>query len=342
MHQMRAVSLMGFVDVARYVGLDGARMLREAGLSPAALEDPENRLPAALVVRLLERSAEASGCESFGLLMVEARSFASLGPVSLLLERLPNTREAVRAAIEFQRHFNDVIAMSMCDEDDTSIIRLDFVPGLHSVQATDMFVGMAYRTLSAASGSRWRPEEVHVTHKAPADLSAWRRMFPVTVHFESSFDGFCSTPAAMSAPNPLADETMAGHARALLSRVPVASLATPLSERAASAIALLLPDGRVSIETVAAQLGMSPRTLQRHLDDEGTRFGEVLGRVRRERAMVYLAGSERPVTAIAGLLGYDSPSSFTRWFAGEFGTSPQAWRARQREETKGPPPIWRR
>jgi AraC-like DNA-binding protein len=46
------------------------------------------------------------------------------------------------------------------------------------------------------------------------------------------------------------------------------------------------------------------------------------------------------------LLGYASPSSFTRWFAGAFGMSPQAWRAQQaagaREALHGPPPVWKR
>jgi AraC-like DNA-binding protein len=29
---------------------------------------------------------------------------------------------------------------------------------------------------------------------------------------------------------------------------------------------------------------------------------------------------------IAGLLGYSVPSSFTRWFAAEFGATPATWR----------------
>jgi len=44
---------------------------------------------------------------------------------------------------------------------------------------------------------------------------------------------------------------------------------------------------------------------------------------------------------VASLLGYSSPSSFTRWFAGSFGVSPQLWRANQRGQG-GPPAMWRR
>ena len=49
--------------------------------------------------------------------------------------------------------------------------------------------------------------------------------------------------------------------------------------------------------------------------------------MRRELATAYLASSTHPITTVAELLGYSSPSSFTRWFAGSFGIPPQLWRA---------------
>jgi hypothetical protein len=51
MQQMRAATIVDYVDVANSVGLDGLRMLRQAGISLETLEDPENRLPAGAVVR---------------------------------------------------------------------------------------------------------------------------------------------------------------------------------------------------------------------------------------------------------------------------------------------------
>ena len=100
MHQMRAVTLSGYLEVARSVGLDGQRLLREAAITPEVLSDPELRLPASAVIGLLDRSAALSGCEAFGVLMAEARSFSSLGPGSLLLERLPDVRVGILAAID--------------------------------------------------------------------------------------------------------------------------------------------------------------------------------------------------------------------------------------------------
>jgi len=341
MHQMRAVTLSNYLEVATFAGLDGRHMLRQAGISLEALQHPETRIPASAVVRLLERSAAESGCESFGLLVAERRTFASLGPVSLLLERLPHLRAVMRATIAFQRHFNDVVTIAMEEDDDTTLIKLDLLPDVWNEQAIDLVVGMGHRVLAGASGNRWRPACVHLVHRAPKDLAVWRRIFPAPVEFEAGFNGFSCATDSMMIPNPLADATMARHARYLLNLLPLNSAPESLGDRVRRTISQLLPSGRATVDQVAAQLGMSARSLQRRLDDEGLQFAELLTSVRQELATAYLAGSTRPVTSVAAMLGYSSPSSFTRWFAGSFGVSPQVWRATRRE-TPGPPPVWRR
>lgn len=343
MHQMRAATLTGYIEVAHSVGLDGERLLRENGIPPAALQDPENRLPADAVVRIFERSAEQSGEEAFGLLLAEARSFASLGPLSLLLERLPNVRAMVLASIEMQAQLNDIMTISLEEDGETGLICFELLPAYWSMQLFDHVVGMAHRTLTAASGNRWRPEFVHLMRTPPADPTPWRRMFGGAIEFDATFNGLSSPKADMLLTNPLADETMAQHARRLLKLVPIVSGEETASDRVRRQIGVLMPRGRATLGQVARRLGLSPRSLQRHLDEEGHAFGALLDEVRRELARAYLGQTDRPITAVAGLLGYATPSSFTRWFAGEFGLSPQAWRNEQREKRRGgPPPVWRR
>lgn len=341
MQQMRAVVLTGYAEIARSLGLDPVRMMRQAGVPLDALDHPENRIPAGAVVRLLERSAEESGCEAFALLMAERRTFASLGPISLLLERLPHLRAVVRACIAFQRQLNEVVVVALEEDHDTCMIKLDLLPEFVSAQMLDLVAGMAHQVLSGASRGRWKPACVHLTRPTPEDPSPWRRFYNAPLEFEGSFNGFSTSSMAMLAANPLADETMARHARYLLNHLPVARRPEQIGERVRRTISQLLPSGRATVDQVAAHLGMSSRSLQRRLDQEGLQFGEMLSSVRQELATAYLAGSSRPVTSVASMLGYSSPSSFTRWFAGSFGVSPQTWRAQNRA-TAGPPPVWRR
>ena len=114
MQQIRAVSLLGYLDVAGSVGLDGAAMLRAAGIASEALSDPENRIPAIRLATLLEMSAAQSGRDDFALLTASRRTFANLGPISMLLEHLPNLREVIRVCVAHQRHFNDIVCSASC------------------------------------------------------------------------------------------------------------------------------------------------------------------------------------------------------------------------------------
>lgn len=340
---MRAVTLAHYVDVAQTVGLDGARMLRDAGIAPDVLADTESRIPADKVLRLLDRSAAMSGCESFGLMMAERRTFASLGPISLLLERLPQVRAVVTAVIAFRRQLNDVVTIELDEADEACLIKLDLLPDYWEGQMLDLLVGIAYQVMKGASGGRWKPACVHTMRTAPEDQAVWRRVIAEPIEFDADLTGFSNSPSSMVIELPLADKEMARNARHLLRLLPIAEGAEPIADRVSRMIALLLPSGRASVDQVASHLGLSTRSLQRRLDEEGLHYGELLKSVRQDLATAYLANSARPVTSVASLLGYSSPSSFTRWFAGSFGVAPQAWRERQRRRhLTGPPAVWRR
>jgi AraC-like DNA-binding protein len=90
----------------------------------------------------------------------------------------------------------------------------------------------------------------------------------------------------------------------------------------------LLPHGYPTLRRVAAELGLSPRTLQRRLGADGVSYRQLVLRYRFERARELLAGSNRRVFEIAHEIGYADPSSFSRFFFNFAGESPVAFRVR--------------
>lgn len=84
----------------------------------------------------------------------------------------------------------------------------------------------------------------------------------------------------------------------------------------------LLAAGAGTTHGVARHLGISTRTLQRRLGDEGVTFQELLADVREELARHYLTQSTLSLTEIAFLLGYDDPNSFHRAFNRRTGRTP--------------------
>lgn len=327
LNEVRAVVLTSYLEVARHVGLDPFEMLREVGIRPAFLEDPENRCAAGPVVDLLENSARKSNCPSFGLLMAECRSFASLGPLSLLLQHLPTVGDVLKALTAYRRHQNDVIELAVDDDGETVIARWDLIPEFAKTQVIQLTVAMGYIVLRGASGGRWKPATVHFVHSAPEDLSIVRRLFPYSLQFESDFNGLAFESNAMAIPLPRADEAMAFHARRLLKLMRLDNERESFTSRTRRTIILLLPRGGATLEQVALNMDLTPRGLQRRLERENQTFGMLLRETRRELAERYLTDTEWPISTIADLTGYSSLSAFGRWFTAEFGTAPQAWRA---------------
>jgi AraC-like DNA-binding protein len=339
--QVRAVSLSGYTEVARFLGLDGFALLAECGIGPSALDDPEGRLPASAAVRLLERSAERSGTDSFGIRMAECRSLASIGPLSLLLQHLATVREVVTMTGRYRRLMSDVFDIELEERGDVAIIYCNLSSEISGAQAADLALGMTLTILAGASHGRWSPEVVHFTHGKPDDVSYFARYFRAPLEFDSRFSGFSCSRRSLDVPLPLADAGMAANAARLLAAAPPPSELKSVGAQVRRSIAVLLPTGRASLKAAAANLDTTQRSLQRALAAEGFTFAALLDEVRRELAERYLSNSRRSLTETAESLGYSKLSSFSRWFAQQFGESPSAWRKSQLVASHGPPPVWK-
>ena len=94
-----------------------------------------------------------------------------------------------------------------------------------------------------------------------------------------------------------------------------------------AAIAASLHYGDAALQRAALQLGMSPRSLQRHLAWMGASYSDMVAEVRLDIACHLLLESNKRISEIALRLGYAGTSSFSRAFM---------------RLTKMPPVIYRR
>ena len=79
-------------------------------------------------------------------------------------------------------------------------------------------------------------------------------------------------------------------------------------------------------DTIAQNLNMSPRTLQRRLEDNGVAYAELMDDVRAELAKNKLHSSELSLAEIGFLLGFSEQSSFNRAFKRWTGKTPKEYR----------------
>jgi AraC-like DNA-binding protein len=310
------------------LGLDPDQMLRQAGLDPRQPYEPERAIPARVAAKLLEDSALQSGCAAFGLLLAETRTFETIGAVGLLAKQLPTARDIFAAIIDYQALIADALLVRLDEADGESLFALDLMVDTPAIQGTDLAMAFLYRAARSLTAGRWAPTMVHFAHQAPEMLAVHRRIFDCALAFGSPFNGFSMPSSALDEVNPGADRIMAVHARRYLDGLIAAESGRGnLTGRVRRALHRLLPEGRGTLDQVSAALFLSPRGLQRALEAEGESFARVLTAVRRERALRYVDDANHSMTAIASLTGYASLSAFTRWFGGEFGVPPAAWRA---------------
>lgn len=95
----------------------------------------------------------------------------------------------------------------------------------------------------------------------------------------------------------------------------------------------VVEDHLPSQEELAGLMGISVRTLSRHLEAEGAQFRELAMQIRHSRARDLLAHTETSVSEIARILGYTDSANFSRAFKAKEGLPPVLYRQRRHPDT---------
>jgi len=171
-------------------------------------------------------------------------------------------------------------------------------------------------------GPQWMPTRIQLAGKGePSDTA--HALFPNTVLIVSDGPGFVEFPSALLA-LPLAGPPLA-HPGA--GQTP--AMTAPSRGFSSSLVQLMqtyLPNGYPHVELAADLAGVSKRSLQRHLREEGTSYREVIQRARYELACHLLQDPGLRVLDVAYALGYEDPSNFGRSFRQIAGFGPEEFR----------------
>lgn len=83
--------------------------------------------------------------------------------------------------------------------------------------------------------------------------------------------------------------------------------------------------GIISLEQMAANFNISPRSLQRKLREEGVKYQDIADAVRKSLAMHYMSSGNYPLKEVSYMLGYNELSAFTRAFKRWTGDTPGSY-----------------
>jgi len=329
MELVRAAALTGYFEVAAELRLDVVPLLRKAGLSRAMMINPEQMLPAVAVIGLLEDSAQASGCMTFGLHMADRRRLSDIGLMSLLIVHQQTLRDAVGIVAEYRNRINSTLTLQLEEHDQVVFLREHIALNTPMIcrQVSDVALGVLYKMCRSIMPEHWRPQCVCFSYErpSPGDRAIYDRLFDCSMQFGSDFDGIVIDVADLDRPLPRADEALTVHARELISAVIDPGRRT-ITEEVEQSIRLLLPSGRATIGEVAHSLGSNVRTLQRRLEEEGVSFSDLLDRMRMQQVTQHFANRQLRLTDVAHLLGFAELASFSAWYRSRFDKTPSEGR----------------
>jgi AraC-like DNA-binding protein len=97
--------------------------------------------------------------------------------------------------------------------------------------------------------------------------------------------------------------------------------------RVRKAVAEKLIHGEPGKQELADELNMSPRTLQRRLEEENTSVKEIIDETRHQLSLNFLDQSHYSIKEVAYALGFSDPSNFARAFKRWTGKTPRQYRS---------------
>jgi AraC-like DNA-binding protein len=327
--------LNAYVRRARAYGLDATQQLTALRVEPAALENPDARVPLATFDAIAVWAMQASRDPQFGLRVVEDVSLQSDDWAMYLLTRSPNLGRALEAMVRYSRLTGDGVELRLSTAGPTASLVVEVVDAAQRPQRAVRCTLQAWCALLARVGRTLiRPASPPLSVELPYDdrdaVGEYQRVFGVAPQFGAAQARVSWSAEALARPAIAGDaalhKLLERHAQNIVQDLPDVD---DLLGQVRGAIVELVSDGEVTLERVAKRLRTSPRTLQRRLHRDERQFRDVVEDVRKALALQYLRESTLSVDQTAYLLGFSTSSAFGRAFRRWHGCSPGQHRAAQ-------------
>jgi AraC-like DNA-binding protein len=325
---LRAAALSGYAELVRQLGSEPAAYLSQFDIPVGIEGEPDAFIPFTAYTSLLEVTAHELRCPDLGLRLVPFRGLGFAGPVAVIARNSETVLDALEAAARFMYVHTPALKVTIeCTDTYLRVVYKVMEPvDPYPLQAMEASLGSSVRFGRQFFAGPDAPGVVSLTHDQNSPDEAYRNAYGVPVRFGQSWCGFeMPSEVAVERIRDADPETLRVVTKYLESTY--LPHTAPLSERVGEQARQLLPTGLCSVDAIADQLAMHPRTLRRRLATEGLRCQDVIDRERRTQAARYLAVPGLHLNQIAGLVGYTEQSAFNRSCRRWFGKTPRQYRA---------------
>jgi len=318
----KASTVGPIADIVAASGGSIANVFQKAELPLTLLEQPQRLILLRDQFRLLETAARSIGDHSLAVRLSTEAGIPGLGAYGAHLITLPTLGDAIlessrSLAILLQGATTIALAVEGRWAKWTYCVTENL--GLGQQKNEMLAIGYMLALVRYFAGPKWTPDRVEVAGHFDGRREIEDVVAGDVVTGERAGLVFPATLLSLPNPRPPGSEEP---------DYPSVPAETELAEVVRHILLLQLDQGDAGIDSVARRLGLSRRTLQRHLSEQGISFEALAQKTLRDQASDLLKKPHIPITDIAYELGYSDPAHFTRAFRRWMGETPQSWRRR--------------
>ncbi len=303
----------GVVTAFQRLGLDVEGLCRQVGTPITAFSDPTGRLRRDDVGRLWRAALAASGDRHLGLSAGAAWDVRADHLVVLLLTSADTVGHGLEVCLRYQELLSHGRVLSLGEEGDCQLLHINKIDDRLPVTAHEIeyIAVIAMKVLRFATDGQFAARAVQFQHPYRGDIQKYTRAFGCSVTFGHERTSILIDEQSWNLPLVHGNQALHGQLEGVASNLHALLESRPFVDTVRDRIKTLLPKGKHNIESVAKALHMTPRTLQRRLQQEGTTFRALMDSTRRA-ILVDCVERRQPPGEVMRHAGYTNPRSFRR------------------------------
>ncbi|MEM9456079.1 MAG: AraC family transcriptional regulator [Myxococcota bacterium] len=317
------------VEFAEAQGVSRPQLLAAARLNDDALEPHQSRIPLRSVHDMLDAVARSTGDELVGLHLAQSVP-NGIEVLGFLFLTSPTFGDALAALVRYHRFLADGESYRLIRGEREARLSIHHHGRPHPAQfhVTDL----VFHELTAGSARRFGRSipgaRIELRRPPPDRPEAYRQIYGDRLVFGAGLDQIVIPAEALDLPLPGSNPEMRQYFQRQL-EAEIMRLPSPLLAGRVHAWVEQNLESAPGLPDVARALGMSARTLQRRLGQQGQTLRQIVDSIRCERACEVLLATGT-IAQTARRLGYSEPSAFHRAFKRWTGQTPGELLARHR------------
>lgn len=323
---VRASFLEPFYLVAKELGSPTGSILQSVGLPSQLPEEKELLLLEVNCWKFVHSMATREACSTYGLMAGEAKSWTEIITLQPLFKDCLNLFELLKRTVVIAPTQSLTSRFALVEEGDF-IWFVDLCPRLlsekESVQIELYDVLGMIQLVQACAGTHWKPEEIHLTIKHQYEIENANQLSPSRILFSQPVAKFKIPRNLLSLP---VLKSISARCVDVSDINAVESIPNTFHGQLVAIVDSYIEVANVNKTVIAHALDMSPRTLQRRLEQCSSSFSAIIDSARYDKAQRLLNESDLTLLEISLMLGYQNASSFSRSFRRLSGVSPKEFR----------------